>query len=184
MIDMRVPRPDWWPQARCITNPPPDLRIFFPPQGHGGLDMEGIAFCAGCPVRAECLAYALEKREKYGTWGGVPEKDRRAMLRRMREGRQPPRPKKTDRASAKELRAMLASGMSRQQAARAGRTRMCSVIQAEDVLVKVRKAAEGYAKGLTPDQISDYARIDRKWVTFYLAEASELRMIAGEVAAS
>ncbi|GAB3265545.1 WhiB family transcriptional regulator [Alteromonas gracilis] len=26
--------------------------------------------CAACPVRAECLAGALERREPWGVWGG------------------------------------------------------------------------------------------------------------------
>jgi WhiB family redox-sensing transcriptional regulator len=28
------------------------------------------AMCQGCPVRAECLAGALERREPWGVWGG------------------------------------------------------------------------------------------------------------------
>src|SRR5690606_11563925 len=28
------------------------------------------AFCAECPVRLECLAAALERREPWGVWGG------------------------------------------------------------------------------------------------------------------
>jgi WhiB family redox-sensing transcriptional regulator len=28
------------------------------------------AICQGCPVRAECLAGALERREPWGVWGG------------------------------------------------------------------------------------------------------------------
>ena len=28
------------------------------------------AMCVGCPVRAECLAGALERREPWGVWGG------------------------------------------------------------------------------------------------------------------
>ena len=28
------------------------------------------ALCLGCPVRAECLAGALERREPWGVWGG------------------------------------------------------------------------------------------------------------------
>ena len=28
------------------------------------------ALCLGCPVRSECLAGALERREPWGVWGG------------------------------------------------------------------------------------------------------------------
>ena len=28
------------------------------------------ALCAGCPVRARCLAVALEREEPWGVWGG------------------------------------------------------------------------------------------------------------------
>ena len=28
------------------------------------------SLCGGCPVRAECLAGALERREPWGVWGG------------------------------------------------------------------------------------------------------------------
>ena len=41
-----------------------------------------LAVCAACPVRAECLEYALDAREAYGIWGGMTELERRALLRR------------------------------------------------------------------------------------------------------
>ena len=40
-----------------------------------------LAICATCTVRAECLDYALEARERYGVWGGTTEKQRRRLLR-------------------------------------------------------------------------------------------------------
>lgn len=37
-------------------------------------------FCAGCPVRTECLRHALQYRERFGVWGGLTEYERyRAM---------------------------------------------------------------------------------------------------------
>jgi WhiB family transcriptional regulator, redox-sensing transcriptional regulator len=38
--------------------------------------------CAGCPVRVECLADALDSRTDFGVWGGATERERRALLRR------------------------------------------------------------------------------------------------------
>ena len=37
---------------------------------------------AGCPVRYECLADALDNRIEFGVWGGMTERERRALLRR------------------------------------------------------------------------------------------------------
>ncbi len=37
--------------------------------------------CIGCPVRAECLAEALDNRIEWGIWGGMTERERRHLLR-------------------------------------------------------------------------------------------------------
>ena len=37
--------------------------------------------CAGCPVRFECLAEALDNKIEWGVWGGMTERERRALLR-------------------------------------------------------------------------------------------------------
>ena len=36
----------------------------------------------GCEVRTECLADALDNRVEFGVWGGMTERERRALLRR------------------------------------------------------------------------------------------------------
>lgn len=33
-----------------------------------------------CPVREQCLQYALDSRHLHGVWGGTTENERRAML--------------------------------------------------------------------------------------------------------
>ena len=40
-----------------------------------------VAICTICPVRDECLQHALATNERFGMWGGVSEKQRRAMAR-------------------------------------------------------------------------------------------------------
>jgi WhiB family redox-sensing transcriptional regulator len=36
--------------------------------------------CEACPVRQECLSYALEANERYGMWGGLSQ-DQRIKLK-------------------------------------------------------------------------------------------------------
>ena len=40
------------------------------------------AVCLACPVRTECLADALDNRIEFGVWGGMTERERRALLPR------------------------------------------------------------------------------------------------------
>jgi WhiB family redox-sensing transcriptional regulator len=44
------------------------------------------AVCESCPVRRECLDYALRNSVRYGIWGGLNEKER-ALERRRRQRR-------------------------------------------------------------------------------------------------
>lgn len=51
---------------------------------HNGPDRtQAKAVCAKCPVRRECLDYAIDNNIMHGTWGGTNE-DERASLRRRR----------------------------------------------------------------------------------------------------
>lgn len=52
-------------QLPCRSNDP---ELFF---AETPTDVElAKALCVECPVRAECLAGALERREPWGVWGG------------------------------------------------------------------------------------------------------------------
>src|SRR6266704_696984 len=75
--------------APSITNDPPewtlaaacqyvDAEIFFPEKG--GSTREAKQVCAGCPVTAECLAFALEHQERFGSYGGYTTHRRRDEL--------------------------------------------------------------------------------------------------------
>jgi WhiB family transcriptional regulator, redox-sensing transcriptional regulator len=51
------------------------LDAFFPDRGRSALPAKEV--CWGCPVRAECLRYAIEERIWWGVWAGLTEKERR-----------------------------------------------------------------------------------------------------------
>jgi len=56
--------------------------VFFPTDGAGFEAARRV--CLECPVRAECLEYALDNHIDQGAWGGTSERERRRILRRRR----------------------------------------------------------------------------------------------------
>jgi len=50
---------------------------------HKGEAQENIAksLCSGCPIRLQCLEYALEAKEEYGVWGGLTVGQRNKIKR-------------------------------------------------------------------------------------------------------
>lgn len=67
---------DWATKAKCLGTDPEALFV------QGAAQHQAKKICAGCPVRLECLADALDNRTEFGVWGGATERERRAMLRR------------------------------------------------------------------------------------------------------
>src|SRR4051794_41164923 len=67
---------DWAPKAACRSQEPDQLFV------RGAEQNKAKQVCAGCPVRTECLAEALDNQIEWGVWGGMTERERRALLRR------------------------------------------------------------------------------------------------------
>jgi len=68
----------WQEQALCAQTDP---EAFFPEKG--GSTREAKRICIGCEVKAECLEYALGSDERFGIWGGLSERERRRLKRRV-----------------------------------------------------------------------------------------------------
>ena len=64
----------WQEQALCAQTDP---EAFFPEKG--GSTREAKKVCQSCPVRSECLDYALAMDERFGIWGGLSERERRRL---------------------------------------------------------------------------------------------------------
>ena len=75
----------WRDKAACRSADP---NLFFPPE-RGGKAQAGKAkaICAGCPVRKDCLEFALDTSQEYGIWGGYDEDERRPLRRQWRRSR-------------------------------------------------------------------------------------------------
>ncbi len=68
---------DWRAQALCAALPVGQAdAMFFPKRGESSAAAKLI--CSGCPVRAECLDFALGDVDacRYGIWGGTSGKER------------------------------------------------------------------------------------------------------------
>lgn len=68
----------WTLQALCAQQracQPDDLFV------RGAAQRDARRVCFACPVRLDCLADALEHRTEWGVWGGMTERERRAMLK-------------------------------------------------------------------------------------------------------
>ena len=48
----------------------------------GGAQRVAKQVCIRCPVIAECLADSLDNHTEFGVWGGMTERQRRALLKR------------------------------------------------------------------------------------------------------
>jgi WhiB family redox-sensing transcriptional regulator len=72
---------DWRKLAACNGC---DVELFFP-VGVTGPAVDQIeaakAVCNHCPVRTDCLDFALATNQECGVWGGASEEERRRLRR-------------------------------------------------------------------------------------------------------
>jgi len=75
-----APATDWRHRAACrdlVESPETDP--FFPPDRRETAqetltrELRALAVCEGCPVRVQCLAYAVSTHQPTGVWGGRTE---------------------------------------------------------------------------------------------------------------
>ena len=72
----------WHLRAACRG---PEAALFFPPafperrEAREAREAKAKEFCAHCPVRRQCLDFAVRVREPHGIWGGLTEAERRPL---------------------------------------------------------------------------------------------------------
>ena len=69
----------WVSQARCRQTDPDELFV------RGAAQRKAAVIRRHCPVIAECGADALDNRVEFGVWGGMTERQRRALLKQHPE---------------------------------------------------------------------------------------------------
>ncbi|HEY7605678.1 MAG TPA: WhiB family transcriptional regulator [Actinomycetes bacterium] len=70
-----------WRERGACRAPGVDADTFFPDKGERTWPAKRI--CRPCTVQAECLEYALANDERFGIWGGLDERERRRLRRRV-----------------------------------------------------------------------------------------------------
>ena len=69
-------KPKWHEAAACKDY---ECELFFPLYVRDATP--ALRICGMCPVRPECLAWALDKDIRHGVWGGTTEQEREVIRR-------------------------------------------------------------------------------------------------------
>src|SRR5215475_344149 len=80
---MKFAATHWRCRSACMSVDP---ELFFPLSSVGPAARQlykAKSVCTQCPVRAECLDFALATRQVHGVWGGTSEDERRRILTRI-----------------------------------------------------------------------------------------------------
>lgn len=68
----------WMSGAKCADH---NTDLWFPPIGQGGAKAKAI--CHTCPVKGQCLEFAIEHDEVHGIWGGTSGRERERLRRQL-----------------------------------------------------------------------------------------------------
>lgn len=74
------------------------------------LERAAKAICATCPVRDDCLFFALETMQNDGIWGGLNEDELRALRRTRRTRRTRRASRSSDPLASGDCRPLAAAG--------------------------------------------------------------------------
>lgn len=74
-VDDSEARMEWISRALCRDIDPDELFV------RGAAQRKAASICKRCPVVYECAADALDNRVEFGVWGGMTERQRRALLK-------------------------------------------------------------------------------------------------------
>lgn len=99
-MKLRIPSPWHKREPKCVViSPTRETDVFFGiEEGEETGDLSfAVDFCNGvvdggvCPLRDECLIFALTNNEKYGVWGGTTPATRKAIRKQwpLRSGKKP-----------------------------------------------------------------------------------------------
>jgi WhiB family redox-sensing transcriptional regulator len=69
----------WVSSARCRATNPDSLFV------RGAAQRKAAVICRHCPVIDKCAAEALDNQMEFGVWGGMTERQRRALLKQHPE---------------------------------------------------------------------------------------------------
>jgi WhiB family transcriptional regulator, redox-sensing transcriptional regulator len=69
----------WASKALCTVDDPDELFA------QGAAQRRAAIVCRHCPVMQQCAAEALDNQVEYGVWGGMTERQRRALLKQHPE---------------------------------------------------------------------------------------------------
>jgi WhiB family transcriptional regulator, redox-sensing transcriptional regulator len=69
----------WVAKALCKETDPDALFV------RGAAQRKAAVICRHCPVMQECGAEALDNKVEFGIWGGMTERQRRALLKQHPE---------------------------------------------------------------------------------------------------